>query len=190
MRARKRRVSRDRLRRVAEQARHLLRRLQMALGIDLEPAAGLADGDAFADAGEHVLQVALAGRGVEHVVDGEERQAMRLPRGRAGAASRRRSPPRRVIEAPSQAAPGAASARRGRRRASASGRGAGITTSEKAGGIGQKVVEVQDAVALLGARSCRASAGGRAGPSRAGPRDRRGCRACRRRRRAGRRRRA
>ena len=41
---------------VAEQPRHLGRRLEMPLGIGFEPAAGAVDGDMLADAGEHVLQ--------------------------------------------------------------------------------------------------------------------------------------
>ena len=66
---------RDRLRRVAEQPRHLGRRLEMALGIDGEPAAGRVDGQVLADAGEHVLQFAPVGMVIEHVVDGDQRHA-------------------------------------------------------------------------------------------------------------------
>ncbi len=46
----------------------------MALGVGFEPQAGLRDGRALADAGEHVLQRAAVGRVVEHVAGGDERR--------------------------------------------------------------------------------------------------------------------
>ena len=63
MRSAKRHVSATASGAVAEQPRHLLRRLQMTLGIGLELTAGRLDGDVLADAGEHILQVAPLGRG-------------------------------------------------------------------------------------------------------------------------------
>ena len=46
----------------------------MPLGIDLQPASGLRERHAFADAGHDVLQIALAGIGVEHVIGREQRR--------------------------------------------------------------------------------------------------------------------
>jgi hypothetical protein len=61
-----------RFRRVAEEPRHLGRRLQVPLGIGLEQLSRIGDGHALADAGHHILQVALFGRMIEHVVDGDQ----------------------------------------------------------------------------------------------------------------------
>ena len=63
----------DRLRRVAEQPRHFLRRFKMALGIGGELAPGAVDGRLLADAGEHVGERAAAGVVIEHVVDRDQR---------------------------------------------------------------------------------------------------------------------
>ena len=46
----------DRVLMAAKQPRHLLRRLQMALGIGGEAIAGFGNRAAFADAGQHILQ--------------------------------------------------------------------------------------------------------------------------------------
>ena len=58
----------------AKQPRHLLRWLQMALGIGGEAIAGLSDRTAFADAGKHILQRASLGLVVENVIGCDERQ--------------------------------------------------------------------------------------------------------------------
>ena len=63
---------------VAEQPHHLLRRLQVALGIGVQTPAGGADGAMLTDAGQHVLQ-RPALRGVAmHVVSGDQRGAVAL----------------------------------------------------------------------------------------------------------------
>ena len=53
---------------VAEQPRHLLGRLQVALGVGEQAEAGVMDGAVLADAGEHVLQGPAPGRVRMHVV--------------------------------------------------------------------------------------------------------------------------
>ena len=63
----------DRLRRVAEQPRHFLRRFQVALGIGGKLAPGAVDGHFLADAGEHVGERAAVGMVIEHVVDRDQR---------------------------------------------------------------------------------------------------------------------
>ena len=68
----------DGLRMVAEQPGHFLRRLEMALGIGLEPVARRGHGDALADGGDHVLQHAARGMVVEHVIGGEQRHLVTL----------------------------------------------------------------------------------------------------------------
>ena len=69
---------------LAEQPRHLLGRLDVPLGIGLEPPAGLVDGQVLADAGDHVLQHAPAGLVVEHIVGGDQRHADAGRRDRQG----------------------------------------------------------------------------------------------------------
>ena len=138
----------DGVRRVAEQARHLGRPLQVALGIDLEPAAGGVDRHLLADAGEDVLQVAGAGLVVERVVDGEERHG-----GGAGDAPEARQP-----------APVVAAAMHGGGEPDRAGRGARQAVEEarqpiepprrhddqqKPGRVGEKIVDTKDAFALL-----------------------------------------
>ena len=83
----------DRLRRVAEQPRHFLRRLQEAFGIGGEPAPGAVDHDLLADAGEHVGERAAVGVMEVHVVDRDQRH-VRLARQCCRRASRARSRPR------------------------------------------------------------------------------------------------
>ncbi len=63
------------LRMGAKQPRHLLGRLQVALGIGGEAKARLGDGAAFADAGHDVLQASPLRRVVEHVVGSNQPQA-------------------------------------------------------------------------------------------------------------------
>jgi hypothetical protein len=67
----------NRFRRVAEQARHLGGRLEIAFGIGGESPARPVDGQVLADTGEHVLQLPPVGMMIEHVVDGDERHAGR-----------------------------------------------------------------------------------------------------------------
>ncbi|MHC2335834.1 hypothetical protein [Bradyrhizobium sp. USDA 4454] len=73
MRSAKRMVSADRIRQIAEQPDHLMRRLEMPLGIGLEPAANGFDRGLFADAGQHVLQRTARGMVIEHLVGGKQR---------------------------------------------------------------------------------------------------------------------
>ena len=64
---------RQRIRIQREQARHFLRRFQVAFGIEREQPPALVDGDVFADAGDDVLQHAAFRYMIEHVVDGDHR---------------------------------------------------------------------------------------------------------------------
>src|ERR1700674_2309258 len=57
----------------AKQPGHLLRPLQMPLGIGLQPAAGGLDRHKLADAGDDVLQRPPLGRVIEHVVGRDQR---------------------------------------------------------------------------------------------------------------------
>ncbi|MNJ25375.1 hypothetical protein D3C77_198190 [compost metagenome] len=59
--------------RVPEQASHFGGRLQPAFAVDFQATTGGLDGRTLADAGQDVLQVAVFGRGVEDVVDGQQR---------------------------------------------------------------------------------------------------------------------
>ena len=55
-----------------EQARHLLRRFEVPLGIGLQAQARVVDRAFLADAGEHVLQGTAMGRVIEHAAGGDE----------------------------------------------------------------------------------------------------------------------
>ena len=63
----------DRIGVIAEQPRHLVSRLEMALGIGLETAADALDRGLLADAGQHILQHPLLGMVIEHVVGRDQR---------------------------------------------------------------------------------------------------------------------
>ena len=65
----------DRLRVLAEQPQHFRRRLEVPLGIGLEPPAGRLDAHVLADAGDDVLQHAAPRLVIEHIVAGEHRHA-------------------------------------------------------------------------------------------------------------------
>ena len=65
-------LRRERVLMAFEQARHLLRRLQVPLGIGLEAEARVVDRAFLADAGEHVLQGAAMRRVIEHGIGGDE----------------------------------------------------------------------------------------------------------------------
>ncbi len=76
---------RHRFRRGAEQARHVVRRFEVALGIRFETAAGIVEGEMRADAGDDVLQRAPLRRVIEHVAHRDERHIRRgRERGEAG----------------------------------------------------------------------------------------------------------
>ena len=85
-------TARDRLRVVREEPGHLLRWLQMALGIGLQPVAGLDQGAALADAGGDILQGAPVGMVVERIRHRHHRRAEAFPEpgqpGRGGGARR------------------------------------------------------------------------------------------------------
>jgi hypothetical protein len=66
----------ERLRRVAKQPCHLFRRLEIALGIGGQQPAGVLQSRVLADAGEHVGELAPVGMMIEHVIDGDQRQAL------------------------------------------------------------------------------------------------------------------
>jgi hypothetical protein len=65
----------DRFGAVAEQPRHLFRRLEMALGIGGEQAACAADCSLLADAGQHIGKRPAVGMMHVHVIDGDQRHA-------------------------------------------------------------------------------------------------------------------
>jgi hypothetical protein len=67
--------ARDRPGVVPEQARHLGRALEVALGVDLEPEAGLIDGAMLAHATQRVQERPARGRVQAHVVAGDQRGA-------------------------------------------------------------------------------------------------------------------
>ena len=56
----------------AKKPRHLLRRLQVPLGVALQPEARLVDGAMLADAGEDILKRAAGRLVIEHVIGGDE----------------------------------------------------------------------------------------------------------------------
>ena len=137
----------DRLRRFAEEPGHLLRGLEMALGIGLEQAAGPGDRRALANAGHEVLEIALFRRVVEHIVRGDQRSA-----GRSRDASQ-----------PGEAAAIIATARHGGGEPDRAGRG-GVEPGEQlwqaiepafrhddqqeVAGVAQEIVEDENAFAL------------------------------------------
>ncbi len=142
----------DRLRILLEQARHLFGRLEMALGVGLQPRPGFGQGDVLADAAHHVLQRAALGRVVEHVVGGQQLRARRL------GDLRQPVQPSRVGRAvpPPHGEPypprsGRAEAMEGGfkpGRSAPSGGGIGHDRQAQALGVGDQVVEGQAAVAL------------------------------------------
>ena len=66
----------QRLRPAPEQPLHLVGRFQMPLGIGLQAEAGFLDRHMLADAGQDVLQRAPLRRVIEHIVGGDQGQAM------------------------------------------------------------------------------------------------------------------
>ena len=64
---------RDRLRQIAKQPRHFVRRLEIAFRIGLQPLADRLDRGLFADAGEHILQRTARGMVIQHLVGREQR---------------------------------------------------------------------------------------------------------------------
>ena len=85
-----------------EQARHLLGRFDMPLGIGLQAQARVVDRAFLADAGEHVLQGTAMGRVIEHAAGGDEGNTDARgkigERGDAGAIVAAISVPRREVE--------------------------------------------------------------------------------------------
>ena len=71
-----------RLRPIGKEPRHLRRRLQIALGIGRQPAAGGIERRVLANRREHVEERPLLGRRKAHAAGGDERHAERL--GQAG----------------------------------------------------------------------------------------------------------
>src|SRR5687768_1045884 len=61
---------------LAEQARHFIGCLDMALGIWLEPASGIGNGAVLANAGDDILQHASAMLMVKHIIGGDQWRAM------------------------------------------------------------------------------------------------------------------
>ena len=162
----------DRSRAVGEQPRHFGRRLQMALGIGEQPPPGFGEHGAFADAGQHVVQRALFGRGIERVVGGEQRHAGGFGQ-RASAAPAAAGPPRRAAWSRRASSAGRASATQigvlqapGRRRA----RPSRSAADRRHGRADRRGAACSRPFRRAG---CPASAAGSAAPSRAAWRDRR-----------------
>ena len=63
---------------IRKQPRHLRRRLEVALGVRGQPAAGAHQRDVLADRGQHVEQRPLLRRGEADAAGGDERHAKRL----------------------------------------------------------------------------------------------------------------
>jgi hypothetical protein len=68
---------RHRFRITREQPRHLLRRLEMAIGVPLAPKAGLVDRDVVPDAGHDILQDPARRLVEQHVVGDDDRNRNR-----------------------------------------------------------------------------------------------------------------
>ena len=136
----------DGLRRVAEQPRHFVRRLQEALGIGGELAPGAVDGDLLADAGEHVGERAAVGVMEMHVVDRDQRH-VRLARQRGKAREPRAVAPAIEHRGGEADAAGAAVAQ-----LSQQPRRSAHHHQLKPENMRQQVVELQDALALLAAQ--------------------------------------
>ena len=139
----------ERLRAVAEQPRHFARLLQVPVGIDLQEAAGRLDRPALANAGHDILQVALAGHVIEHVVDRDERNAGgRAEPGQAG------EPPS-IVTLPVHGRGQPDSARRRLADPVEHGgktieRPAGHDDEQETAGIGKEIAQGEQAFALLG----------------------------------------
>ena len=71
----------QRLGMLAKQPGHFCRRLDVSLGIGLEPSAGVGDGAMFANAGEDVLQHPPARLMIEHVIGRQQGCPMALAKG-------------------------------------------------------------------------------------------------------------
>ena len=67
----------DRVRRVGEQARHRIRRLEIALGVARQPASRMRQRGLVADAGEDVVQRTIGRFGEAHPVGGNHRHVKR-----------------------------------------------------------------------------------------------------------------
>ena len=65
-------AARNRFRIGGEKPRHLVRRFEMTLGIDLEPEARFGKGAFLADAGEDIGEAAALRQMIERVIDGDE----------------------------------------------------------------------------------------------------------------------
>ena len=152
--------ARHRVRVLREQARHFLGRLQVAIDRAFPPEAGVVDGAAFADAGQHVLQDAALRRVVQHVAGGDGGHAD------AGRQVGRLAQPHRIVRAAVQ----------GQRQVGAVGEiGAQAVqvlrrwarcTARRAGPrrMRGQIVPVQRAGALAGAALAQRQQAGQAGP--------------------------
>ncbi len=69
---------RDGVRAWLKQPLHFLRRLEMPFRIDLQPRAGSFNRYTLPDTGENILQIALPGGVIEHVIGGDQRHSMGL----------------------------------------------------------------------------------------------------------------
>ena len=133
----------DGLRTIGEQSRHFGRRFQMAFGVGRQPPPGIDQPGLFADAGQHIVEMALIGGGIERRVDRDNRH----PDGEGGAAQRCQ---------PAAVAPGT---RHGQRQPDAPRRqhrqvGKAIRASgdeQQVVGAGAEIGEMENAIALDGA---------------------------------------
>ena len=68
---------RDRLRHIAKQPRHFMRRLEIAFRIGFQTLADGVDGGLFANAGQNILQGSARGMVIQHLVGRQQRHAGR-----------------------------------------------------------------------------------------------------------------
>jgi hypothetical protein len=162
-------------------------RLQVALGVGLQPPAGLVDGGPLADAGQHVLQHAPVGVVIEDGVGGDHRRAGALGHGRQPVQPAPGRRPATGARPPDKARPASAAPAASRASKAASGDpapGPGRSSPRPANAC-SKVSRVSAFSirsprgrrrAAAPPRSCRATAGGTGGRRRRGRGGRRSAR--------------
>ena len=137
-----------------EKPRHIGRGFQVPLGVGLKAETSFGDGAFLADCGKHILQGALMGDVVEHAISGDEGSPSFLPKLRkrrdAGAIITPIRVPRRQIEARlrPKCLPDAPQLRLETCRPFFS---RWQNDENKSGGVSGDIVEMKDALALLGA---------------------------------------
>jgi hypothetical protein len=156
---------RDGLRRRGEKPGHFGGGFQVALGVGLEPPARRRDGFAEPHAGQRVLKIALAGRRVERVVEGDQRQVGGPRQGaQAGEAAAVGTPPRHGRAKPERARRRPRQAREhGPRRRLLARR----DNQQQVARVGEEIVEAKVAFALLRPRLAHRQQAAQPRPARA-----------------------